>query len=250
LLKHRVIPVLLYRDGMMVKGERFNSWRSVGSPMQAVQVYDMREVDELIVLDIGATPAKRGPDFGKINELTGSCYMPLTVGGGVRSLADIRRLLQSGADKVSINTAALGNPELIDQAAQKFGAQCVTVSIDVGFRDGVPEVMSHCGKVFAGRDPVEWALEAESRGAGEILLGSVERDGTMAGYDLALIEQVSAQVGIPVVAVGGAGCGADMVCAIRAGAQAVAAAAMFHFTEETPATVKRHLHETGIAVRI
>lgn len=246
MLKHRVIPVLLYRNGMMVKGTGFNSWRSVGSPVQAVKVYDMREVDELIILDIGATPAKRGIDLVRIKELADVCYMPLTIGGGVRSLADIRNLLVSGADKVSLNTAALETPGLITDAAKKFGSQCVTVSIDV--LSG--EVVGRCGTTRTGRNPVDWALECESLGAGEILLGSVERDGTMTGYDLAMIERVSAAVGIPVVAVGGAGCPSDMLGAIKAGAQAVAAAAMYHFTEETPATVKRHLHENGIAVRL
>ena len=246
MLKHRVIPVLLYRDGGLVKGRRFDSWRRIGSPMPAVRVHEARQVDELIFLDIGATPNGTPPDFALVEQMANECFMPLTVGGGVRTLDHIRTLLAIGADKVAINTAVMEDPDLIERAALKFGSQCITISIDV--LDG--QVAGRCGGQLARGSPVEWARTARNYGAGEILLNDVDRDGTLEGYNLDLIREVSKAIEIPVIACGGAGCPEDFTKAIQAGASAVAAGAMFAFTEETPLTVKRAMHETGIAVRL
>lgn len=252
MLKHRVLPTLLYRDVGLVKGIGFDSWRRVGTPMQAVKVYNMRQVDELVFLDIAATPGGEAPDFALIDELADECFMPMTVGGGVRTIEDIRGLLAVGADKVAINTAAVDNPDLISKGAEQFGAQCITVSIDVRRgADGVTEVVTACGRRHTGLDPVAWAMQVEKLGAGEILLGSVDRDGTMSGYDVNLIKAVTSAVTIPVIASGGAGLYQHMADAVHVGgADAVAAASMFHFTEMTPLEAKRFLHSQGIPVRL
>jgi cyclase len=250
-LKVRVIPTLLIREVNLVKGPAFDSWRAVGSPMQAVKVFNRRDVDELIILDINATPSSCDPDYDQIAVLAQECFVPLTVGGGIRSLDSIRKLLNAGADKVAINTHAYTSPQLITNAANRFGAQCVVAAID--YRrdpDGCPECFSHCGTVGTGWGPVEWAREVEHRGAGEILLTAIERDGVMEGYDLETIRSVSKAVGIPVIASGGAGNYEHMRAAIQdAGASAVAAASMFHFTEQTPAEAKRTLAAAGIPIR-
>jgi cyclase len=251
MLKTRIIPTLLFKDVGLVKGKSFDSWRRVGAALQSVRVYNLREVDELIFLDIAATPNGVHPNFREIDELADNCFMPMTVGGGVKSVADIRDLLAVGADKVAINTAAVQTPELIRDGAREFGSQCIVVSIDAGRRpDGRAEVLTHCGRTSTGRHPVEWAKQVESLGAGEILLTSVERDGTMAGYDLELIRDVAAAVTVPVIASGG--CGnyghmADVLGGTRA--SAVAAASIFHFTEQTPREAKRYLSERGFRVR-
>lgn len=252
LLKHRILPTLLYKDVGLVKGVGFDAWRRVGTPMQAVKVYNMRQVDELVFLDIAATPNGGAPDFRLIDELADECFMPMTVGGGVRSVDDIRNLLSVGADKVAINTAAIETPDLIAEGAALFGAQCITISIDVlRHADGRAEVMSRCGKQATGLDPVAWALQAEMLGAGEILLGSVDRDGTMSGYDLPLIASIARAVSIPVIASGGAGSYEHMAAAItESGADAVAAASIFQFTEMTPREAKQYLRERQIPVRL
>ncbi len=252
MLKHRVMPTLLFKEVGLVKGVGYDSWRRVGTAMQAVKVYNMRQVDELVFLDIAATPAGRPPDFQQIDELADECFMPMTVGGGICSVEDMRDLLRVGADKVAINSAAVENPALISDGAEQFGSQCITVSIDVKRRaDNTPEVVTRCGKQATGLDPVAWAREAEKRGAGEILLGSVDRDGTMEGYDLDIIRAVSDAVGVPVIASGGAGSYRHMADAIeQGGADAVAAASIFHFTELTPKGAKRFLGERGLPVRL
>lgn len=252
MLKKRVMPTLLFKEVGLVKGVGYDSWRRVGAAMQAVKVYNMRQVDELVFLDIAATPNGVAPDFHQIDELADECFAPMTVGGGVRSVDHFRELLAVGADKVAVNSGAIENPSLISQAAEKFGSQCVTISIDVRRRaDGSTEVMSHCGRKNTGLDPVAWACAAEERGAGEILLGSVDRDGTMTGYDLDLIRAVSAAVRIPVIASGGAGNYRHMEEALTiGGADAVAAASIFHFTEMTPREAKLHLKAAGLPVRI
>lgn len=250
MLKVRVLPTLLMREVNLVKGPAFDSWRAVGSPMQSVKVFNRRDVDELILLDIGATPGRREPDYDMVATLAQECFVPLTVGGGVRSVEAIRRLLMAGADKVAINTAAHELPDLIGEAAARFGSQCVVVAID--YRTHAPgqrECLSHCGTVPTGRDPVEWAREVERRGGGEILLTAVERDGLMQGYDLETIERVAAAVSIPVIASGGAGSYSDLEAAIRAGASAVSAASLYLFTQATPLEAKMHLAEAGIPVR-
>lgn len=251
MLKVRIMPTLLYRDFELVKGVGFDSWRGVGSAMQAIRVYNMREVDELVFLDITATREEREPDFELVDDLADECFMPLTVGGGIRSLDDVRRLLDVGADKVAINSEAIRNPALINEVARKFGSQCVVVSIDVRQHvDGRHEVFTHSGTKATGVDPVSFAKEMAKLGAGEILLTSIERDGTMEGYDLGLLQQVSGAVDIPVIASGGAGGYADFYEALTSGhAAAVAAASIFHFTEQTPLEAKKFLHERGLPVR-
>jgi cyclase len=252
MLKIRVMPTLLFKDVGLVKGVSFESWRRVGSAMQAIKVYNMREVDELVFLDITATCDERPPDFETVDELADECFMPMTVGGGVRTLEHVRRLLQVGADKVAINTAAVETPQLIRQAAEQFGSQCVVVSIDVRHHPGgAYEVYTHAGTKATGQDPVTLAQAAEALGAGEILLTSIDRDGTMTGYDIELTRHVCEAVSIPVIASGGAGSYEDMAQVLREGkASAVAAASIFHFTQQTPLEAKRYLAEQGFRVRL
>jgi cyclase len=250
-LKVRVIPTLLYRDFGLVKGTGFDSRRAVGSVMQAIKVYEMRGVDELVFLDVTATLQGRSPDLHLIDDLADDCFMPLTVGGGIRTVDDIRALLGVGADKVAIGTAAIEEPEIVERSAARFGSQCIVAVVDVRRgADGRPTVAVRSGTADTGRDPVDVARELESRGAGEILLQSVERDGTMEGYDLEVLAEVAAAVDVPVIASGGAGRAEDMVDAVRQGASAVAAAAMFHYTQQTPMEMKQHLAAAGIPVRI
>jgi cyclase len=250
--KARIMPTLLFKDVGLVKGVGFDSWRRVGSAMQAVKVYNMREVDELVFLDITATPESRAPDFETVDELADECFMPLAVGGGVCNVEQVRRLLQVGADKVVVNTAAVETPELVWEIAHRFGSQCVVVSIDARRGvDGQYEAYTHSGTRPTGRDPIALAREAQSLGAGEILITSIERDGTMTGYDLSLIRRVSDAVSVPVIASGGAGTYEHMAQALReGGASAVAAASMFHFTEQTPLEAKTYLKARGVNVRL
>jgi len=231
---------------------QFDSWRRIGSVMQAVKVYNLREVDELVFLDISATPDGHPPDFETVDEIADECFMPLTVGGGVRSVADVRRLLQVGADKVAINSAAVENSELIQAAAQQFGSQCVVISIDVKkHSNGTYEVLTHAGTQPTGKDPVIWAKEVESLGAGEILLTSIDQDGRMAGYDIELTKKVSQAVSIPVIASGGAGSYEDMALVLQeGGASAVAAASIFHYTQQTPLEAKLFLKNEGLHIRL
>ena len=178
MVKVRLIPTLLVKDTTLVKGIGFDSWRCVGNPVQAVRVYNLRQVDELIILDIMATPDSRPPDFELVDDLADDCFMPLTVGGGVRSVSDVRGLLQAGADKVAINSAAIANPALIHDAARRFGSQCIVVSIDVREgSDGTYRVCSNCGQMPTGLHAVDWAKEVEALGAGEILLCRFSRNG-------------------------------------------------------------------------
>jgi imidazole glycerol-phosphate synthase subunit HisF len=251
-IKLRVVPTLLYKDFGLVKGISFDSWRRVGSVMQAVKVYNMREVDELVFLDITATRDGRPPNFATVDDLADECFMPLSVGGGVREVEDVRRLLRVGADKVVINTAAVETPELIRQVARTFGSQCLVVSIDARLHDdGTYEVYTRSGTVPTGRDPVTLARETELLGAGEILITSIDRDGTMTGYDVELIRQISEAVSVPVIASGGAGNYEHMAQALRLGkASAVAAASIFHFTQQTPLEAKRYLKDNGFNVRL
>lgn len=252
MLKVRVMPTLLFKNFGLVKGICFDSWRLIGSVMQAIKVYNMREVDELVFLDISATRDGRSPDFETVDEIADECFMPLTVGGGVRSIDDVGRLLQVGADKVAINTAAIQAPELIRLVAEKYGSQCVVASIDAKkLPNGSYDVFTHAGTQAAGQDPVTIAKGVEALGAGEILITSIDRDGTMEGYDIELIRDVSNAVAIPVIASGGAGNYEHMASAIIQGkASAVAAASIFHFTQQTPLEAKRFLRAQGINTRL
>lgn len=252
MLKIRVMPTLLYRDYGLIKGVSFDSWRHVGSLMQSIKVYNMREVDELVFLDITATNEGRSPDFELVDDFADECCMPLTVGGGIRSVEDVRRLLAVGADKVAINTQLVDDPGLITAVAERFGAQCVVASID--FRrmpDESCQVFTHSARTPTGVDPVSLAREAERLGAGEILLTSIDRDGTMQGYDVPVLRAVCEAVSIPVIASGGAGSYEHMREALEEGkATAVAAASIFHFTQQTPLEAKSHLRDAGIPVRL
>lgn len=251
MLKVRVIPTLLWKQFGLVKGVAFDSWRRVGPVLPAVKVYNQREVDELVLLDIVAHLSSDDPDFESIAELGQDCFVPLTVGGGVTHIDQVQRLLRAGADKVSINTAAYARPNFINEIANRHGAQCVVASVDVRFKDGVWICFSHAGQHTTGRDVVAWVRELEDRGAGEILITSIDRDGTMQGYDLPLIETITETVKVPVIASGGAGNYQHMVEAVtQAGASAVAAASIFHFTEQTPAGAKQALAAAGVTVRM
>lgn len=252
MLKVRVIPTLLWKDLGLVKGIAFDSWRRVGPVLPAIKVYNARDVDELILVDITASRESATPDYESVSEFASECFVPLTVGGGINSIDHIQRLLRAGADKICINTAAYGNPRLIDEASTRFGAQCVVVSVDVRrVEDDRYLCFSHAGTIATDKEPVAWVKEMQDRGAGEILITSVERDGSMQGYDLGLIEQIARNVSIPVIASGGAGNYEHFRQAIEeGGAAAVAAASMFHFTEQTPADAKNYLNAAGIPVRI
>jgi imidazole glycerol-phosphate synthase subunit HisF len=252
MLKIRVMPTLLYRGFGLVKGLRFDNWRSIGAAMQAIRVYNLREVDELVFLDIEAGSNGRGPDFDLIDELADECFMPLTVGGGIQQLSDVEKLIGVGADKVSLNTTYIRSPGIVREAARIFGSQAIIVSLDAMARgDGTWEVYIDSGKTPTGMDVVAAAQMAEDMGAGEILLTSILRDGSMEGYDLTLLKAVTEKVSIPVIASGGAGHYQHMVEAILQGnAAAVAAASIFHFTECTPKEAKLFLREQGIPVRL
>jgi cyclase len=250
-LKVRVIPTLLWKNYGLVKGIGFDSWRRVGPVLPAIRVYNSRDVDELILVDITASREGEKPDHDSVRDFSEECSVPLTVGGGIASVDEIVKLLHAGADKVSINTAAYLNPTLIEAAAGLFGSQCVVASIDARRLDGGEyRCFSHAAAVDTGRNVVEWARELAARGAGEILLTSIERDGTMQGYDLTLVEQVVKAVDIPVIASGGAGNYTHMIDVVKsAGASAVACASIFHYTEQTPSGAKAAMLAAGIAVR-
>jgi len=252
MLKMRIIPTLLWKDYALVKGLGFDSWRSIGTVLPAILVYTSRNVDELILLDICATLEGREPDFDTLSEFSAECTVPLTFGGGIRSVETIRRLLNSGPDKVSINSAAYDDPDLISDAAELFGSQCIVASIDARrLPDGTYRCVRHAGTSVTGMSPVSWAVEMQRRGAGEILITSVAHDGLMQGYDLELLSAVTQSVSIPVIASGGAGSYSHLLDAIVVGgASAVAAASMFHFTQQTPAAAKMFLAARGIPVRL
>jgi len=251
MLKVRVIPTMLWKDFGLVKGAQFDSWRRVGPVLPALKVYNQRDVDELILVNITKTEKKECLDLELIKDYSRECFVPFTVGGGIKNIEDVQSLLSNGADKVCINSAAYENPGFITQVADRHGIQCVVSSIDVRKQSaGNWHCFSYSGMRDTGKDVMQWALELEDRGAGEILLTSIDRDGTYQGYDLELIATVSAAVKIPVIASGGAGNYNHMIEAVRdGGASAVAAASIFHFTEMTPDGAKQALRAAGIPVR-
>jgi len=225
-----VIPCLLVRAGQLVKTERFVAPRYVGDPVNAVRIFNDKEVDELVVLDIEARQTQRGPDFAYVAELAGEAFMPICYGGGVQKLDDFAALFRAGIEKVATTTAAVDTPELIHQAAKQFGSQSIVVGIDVRrSRRGRAEVFVEAGRRAAGIDPVGHAVAAQDLGAGEIMLTAIDREGTGDGYDLELIESVASAVEIPVIAHGGAAGTDDLGAALGAGASAVAAGSMFVF---------------------
>jgi len=248
-LATRIIPSLLVKGGMLVKGRQFNSWRVVGHPLQAARIHGSRGVDELIILDIGATPAGRGPDLKMVESLCDSGFTPITVGGGVRSVQDVYDLLRAGADKVAIGTAAFDDRYLLNDITKRFGSQCLVLALD--YRHG--RIVTNCGTrahdTRPGMGVVTQAIAAAQLGVGEILLTCVEREGTMEGYDLVMIKAVSEAVDIPVVAHGGAGTYQHMLEAVQHGASAVAAGAMFQFTEQTPEGAAQYLAAHGVTTR-
>jgi cyclase len=251
MLCKRLIPCLDVKDGRVVKGVRFVELRDAGDPVAAALAYDAQGADELVFLDITASHDGRATMLDVVRRTAEGIYMPLTVGGGVRSLGDIRTLLRAGADKVSLNTAALERPALIDEASRAFGSQCIVVAIDAKARDASWEVHTHGGRRPAGRDAVEWAREVERRGAGEILLTSMDRDGTGAGYDLALTRAVSEAVSVPVIASGGVGRLEHLRDGVVEGrADALLVASIFHFGQHTVPEAKRYLSERGVPVRL
>ena len=251
MLKVRIIPTLLWKGLGLAKGRSFDSSRRVGPVLPAIKVYNNRDVDELVLLDIDAYQTGEGPDVESVNDFADECFVPFTVGGGITQVEQIAQLLRAGADKVCINTAAYEMPGLVRQAALRFGAQCVVASIDARRMPNRSwRCFSRSGSYDTGKDPVAWAKELLGEGAGEILLTSIDQDGTLSGYDLALITAVAQAVNLPVIASGGAGNYEHMREAVQdAGAAAVAAASMFHFTEQTPAQAKLFLAAAGVPVR-
>ena len=252
MLCKRLIPCLDVKDGRVVKGVRFVELRDAGDPVAAALAYDAQGADELVFLDITASHEGRATMLDVVRRTAEGIYMPLTVGGGVRSLEDIRTLLRAGADKVSLNTAALERPAVIEEAAHAFGSQCIVVALDAkSSGDGSWQVYTHGGRRPAGRDALEWAREVERLGAGEILLTSMDRDGTGAGYDLALTRAVSEAVSVPVIASGGVGRLEHLREGVVEGrADAVLVASLFHFGQHTIPEAKQYLHEHGVPVRI
>jgi cyclase len=277
MLKMRIIPCLDVKDGRVVKGTRFVDLRDAGDPVEVAALYDLEGADELVFLDITASHERRRIMIDVVARTAEQAFMPLTVGGGIRSLDDIRDLLKAGADKVSLNTSAVREPELLRRAAERFGSQCIVLAIDAkrSAGAGAPrteterpagpdgparlpalgtrhawEVYVHGGRTPVGRDAVAWAMEGERLGAGEILLTSMDRDGTKDGYDLELTRTVAEAVGIPVIASGGVGTLAHLHDGLTAGkADAALAASIFHYREYTIPEAKRYLRERGVAVR-
>lgn len=249
MLKHRVIPCVLLKDWQLVKSIQFGSFRTIGHPTSTSRIYNARDVDELIVLDIDASLKNDEINTEIITDIANECFMPLTIGGGISSIEDIYKVLNAGADKVSINTKALYDKEFIKKASSIFGSQCIVCSIDVKKQESIYKVYSRKDGIL-DIDPLELALEYEKYGAGEILLTSVDNDGTANGYDLELLKYISKKLSIPIIINGGAGMPHHCVEAIQNGADAVAAAYIFHFSKYTPNDVKFELKNNNFKVRL
>ncbi len=250
MLAKRIIPCLDVMDGRVVKGVRFLNLRDAGDPVEQAAIYDREGADELVFLDITASHENRNTTLDMVRRVADTLFIPFCVGGGIRTIEDIRATLLAGADKVSINSAAVKNPQLIEQGAWAFGSQCIVVAIDPKYVDGSWIVHINGGRVSTGLDAVAWAKEVESRGAGEILLTSMDRDGTKAGYDLEMLEAISDAVSIPVIASGGAGSKEDFYHALTTGkADAALAASLFHYNELRISDLKDYLAAQGVPVR-
>lgn len=250
MLKVRIIPCLDVKDGRVVKGTNFKGLRDAGDPVEQARAYDAQGADELCFLDIAASREDRGTILDVVGRTAEVCFMPITVGGGVRTLEDIRALLLAGADKVSINTAAIRDPDLVSRAAAKFGSQCIVVAIDAKREGEGFGIFTHGGRRPAGIDAVDWARRVADSGAGEILLTSMDRDGTREGFDIPLTRAVADAVTVPVIASGGAGSVDHLAPAVaEGGASAVLAASIFHYGEATVDDARRAMAAAGVAVR-
>jgi imidazoleglycerol phosphate synthase cyclase subunit len=249
MLTSRIIPCLDVSHDRVVKGVKFQGLRDAGDPAERARFYQDQGADEIVILDVSATPEGRGHQLETVRRVRALLSIPLTVGGGVRTQEDALHLLEAGADKVSVNTAAVSRPELLGDIALRFGRQCCVLAIDAAFREGRFEVLVKGGREGTGTDAVAWAGEGAARGAGEILLTSWDRDGTREGYDLELTRAVAQAVEVPVIASGGADSAEHIAAAFRAGADAVLAASIFHDGDLTPYDVKLYLQEQGIRVR-
>ena len=246
----RIIPCLDVKNGRVVKGVSFVDLRDAGDPVECAAAYDKQGADELVLLDITATHEGRSTMIDIVSKVANTVFIPFTVGGGIKSVDDFKELLRAGADKISVNSAAVRNPDLINEAAYKFGSQCVVVAIDAKKNENSWEVYLNGGRIPTGIDAVEWAKEAEKRGAGEILLTSMDKDGQKSGYDIELTRAVSESVGIPVIASGGAGKAEHFLDAFTHGkADAVLAASLFHFNELPIPELKEYLAKNNISVR-
>ena len=247
----RIIPCLDVNAGRVVKGTKFKNLRDAGDPVELAALYDREGADEIVFYDITASHERRDTATKLARRTTEEVFIPYTIGGGVRTGDDMRAMLRAGADKVSVNSAAVNNPDLISAGAERFGSQCVVLSVDVKRRRSGTgwEVHLNGGRLNTEMDALEWLVEGEKRGAGEFVLNSMDADGTEGGYDLDLISSVAEKTNLPIVASGGAGGPEDMVSAVKAGAGAVLAASIFHFDEWSIESVKRHMSEAGVPVR-
>jgi cyclase len=251
MLAKRIIPCLDVKDGRVVKGTRFVDLKDAGDPVANAKRYDDQGADEIAFLDITASYEKRDILIDMVRRTAAEIFIPLTVGGGIKRLEDIRKLLNAGADKVSVNTAAVRDPGFVERASQRFGSQCIVIAIDAKRKEGGWEVYTHGGRVPTGIDALLWAKQMETMGAGEILLTSMDRDGTKNGYDLGLTRTISESVGIPVIASGGVGELEHLYEGLVQGkASAVLAASIFHYREFTISQVKAYLKERGVTVRL
>lgn len=251
MLKTRIIPCLDVKDGRVVKGVNFVDLKDAGDPVEQAKLYDAGGADELCFLDITASSDNRETIFEVVSKVAEQCFMPLTVGGGVRKVDDIRKLLLAGADKVSINTAAITNPEFVKEASNKFGAQCIVVALDAKRANGRFEIFTHGGRNPTGIDAIEWAKRMVEYGAGEILLTSMDRDGTGKGFDNEITRAIADSVSVPVIASGGVGKLQDFVDGVKEGhASALLAASVFHFGQFTISEVKEYMQKHGIGVRL
>ena len=252
MVRKRLVACLLLRDGLIVQSVGFQRYLPIGQPRFPIEFVVKWDVDEIVLLDISATPEGRAPQADVLELLSRYCFVPLTVGGGLRSVDDVRAVIRAGADKAAVNTHAVARPKLISEIADVFGSQCVVVSMDCRREpDGTYQVYTHSGTTPTGLSPVDWAQQVEAHGAGEIFLNSIDRDGAKTGYDVDLIRQVTDVVSIPVVACGGVGSHADFAAGIlEGGASAVAAANIFHFIEHSTIVAKAHLLKAGIDVRL